>query len=810
MLKDIKNKIDDKVTNTYINKLVYLSIFVIFAGFIINGCFLKISENISESLYKLVDILLLLIEGSIIGYTLLILLLKRPKRILTIYGISIGIFLISYFIFPQNREQILDIIKPFFLYNLTSLILFLEIGKDKELFNKVVKISKIIFLFALIYFAVLLMNDESIYNIWLAKFFFISACFTACDYYKNKNITSILVSILSAILLLMTGSRTYLIFFALLVIALLFAAFVKFIRKKSLKKKILVLTIFIIVAGVCALVVLNYQQISDMLYDFFASKGINIRILRLLSTENFLKSDGRLNVIYPTAMNIIKENWLIGAGIGGDRTIIYKEVIENNIVKKGYEANAYYSHNIILELYATFGVIISTIIIAFIIYCYYKVWYNQKVKSDIIFCMSWVSILPLMLTGTLWDNVYFWALLGILLNACLKNDSTKEEGNVKKKIFMLLNNCFEPDIRVYKEAKYLVKTGTDVEILCIDKKNKFIDRPEDELEGIKIKRFFARTEKTTKLIEKSKIIAKLKYIIYFFWLMKFIRKVKKYLKDKEFEILHCHDLVMAFCGVIFFKNKKIVFDMHEYYGNGKNKVKNFFIKKIVFYTQNRAEWIIHVNEIQKNSCQKKNINKLIEIPNYPELSAYTNINKTNSDKIRISYIGKVRDFYSISKLIDCSKKFERMEFKIYGNGSQYDNLLKYAKEKGKENVMMGYFDAISESEKIYNNTDVLYSVYDIKGKESLNWKNAMPVKSYEAIITLTPIIASENTILGNFVKEKNIGFTIDIRKEGDLEKILKSISDNPDVLKEKIESIKEIQYTYTWEEVVKRLDKIYK
>lgn len=810
MLKDIKNKIDDKITITYINKLVYLSIFVIFAGFIINGCFLKISENISESLHKAVDILLLLIEGAIIGYTLLILLLKRPKRILTIYGISIGIFLISYFIFPQNRESILNIIKPFFIYNLTSLILFLEIGKDEDLFNKIVKISKIIFVFALIYFVILLMNDESIYNIWLAKFFFISACFTTFDYYKNKNITSILVSILSAILLLMTGSRTYILFYVLLITALLFLCFIDFIKKSNLKKKVLALVCFFVLILIICLLGVNYKQISNTLYDTFAQNGIEIRMLRLLASDDFFSSNARTDVIYPIAIDTIAKNWLIGAGIGGDRTIIYKEVIENNIVKEGYEANAYYSHNVILELYTTFGVIISTIIIAFIIYCYYKVWYNQKVKSDIIFCMSWVSIFPLMLTGTFWDNVYFWALLGILLSVCLKNDSTKEEDNVKKKIFMLLNNCFEPDIRVYKEAKYLVETGNDVEILCIDKKNKFIDKPEDELEGIKIKRFFARTEKTTQLIEKSKIIAKLKYIIYFFWLIKFIKKVKKYLKDKEFEILHCHDLVMAFCGVMFFKNKKIVFDMHEYYGNGKNKVKNFFIKKIVFYTQNRAEWIIHVNETQKNSCRKKNINKLIEIPNYPELSAYTNINKTNSDKIRISYIGKVRDFYSISKLIDCSKKFERMDFKIYGNGSEYDNLFKYAKEKGKENVMMGYFDAILESEKIYNNTDILYSVYDIRGKESLNWKNAMPVKSYEAIITLTPIIANENTILGNFVKEKNIGFTINIRKEGDLEKVLESISDNPDILKEKIENIKKIQYIYAWEEVVKRLDKIYK
>lgn len=802
MLKDIKNKIDDKITITYINKLVYLSIFVIFAGFIINGCFLKISENISESLHKAVDILLLLIEGAIIGYTLLILLLKRPKRILTIYGISIGIFLISYFIFPQNREQILDIIKPFFLYNLTSLILFLEIGKDKELFNKVVKISKIIFLFALIYFAVLLMNDESIYNIWLAKFFFISACFTACDYYKNKNITSILVSILSAILLLMTGSRTYLIFFALLVIALLFAAFVKFIRKKSLKKKILVLTIFIIVAVVCALVVLNYQQISDMLYDFFVAKGINIRILRLLSTENFLKSDGRLNVIYPTAMNIIKENWLTGVGICGDRLKIYQKCDEVNNLREGYDIEAYYSHNIILELYATFGVIISTIIIAFIIYCYYKVWHNQKVKSDIIFCMSWVSILPLMLTGTFWDNVYFWALIGILLNACLKNDATKEEDNVKKKIFMLLNNGFDPDIRVYKEAKYLVKTGTDVEILCIDKKNKFIDKPEDELEGIKIKRFFARTEKTTKLIEKSKIIAKLKYIIYFFWLMKFIRKVKKYLKDKEFEILHCHDLVMAFCGVIFFKNKKIVFDMHEYYSNKRSKFLNLLIDKAVKYTQKRATWIIHVNNFQTMDVKQKE--KLVFIPNYPEKKDFENFNRINSNKFRISYTGYVRHYIPLLNLIKAANELDNIEVSINGSGDAYEKL---KKEEGKLKnfVLTGAYNH-DDIAKFYENSDMLYVVYN---KGNKNDETAFPTKFYEAMITNTPVIVSKNTDMGDYVEGNNIGITVDGTDYLDIKNKLEPFTNNKEILNEKIQNINKISSKFIWENVVRNLDKIY-
>ena len=80
-----------------------------------------------------------------------------------------------------------------------------------------------------------------------------------------------------------------------------------------------------------------------------------------------------------------------------------------------------------------------------------------------------------------------------------------------KNVKMLLANGFAPDIRVYKEAKYLNEQGCNVEIMCIDLKNDYKDKPEEIYNGIKIKRFYPRTEKTTEKINNNKIIGKLKY-----------------------------------------------------------------------------------------------------------------------------------------------------------------------------------------------------------------------------------------------------------------------------------------------------------
>lgn len=385
----------------------------------------------------------------------------------------------------------------------------------------------------------------------------------------------------------------------------------------------------------------------------------------------------------------------------------------------------------------------------------------------------------------------------------------KEVDKILNNIIMLLDNAFKPDVRVYKEAKYLVKHNYNVKIICLDKKNEFKDKELENYDGIMVKRIFVRSEKITKLMENNKFIRIFQPAIYLWWLVKFILRTKKQLKNEEFDILHCHDLTMAFIGCIFFRKKKIVFDMHEYYGNNNSKLSNFIINKIVLYTQNKAKWIIFVNEYQKLHCKEKNKSKLIELPNYPEIDTFRDVEKTESKKVRISYIGKVRDFASLSKFINCVDDKKNINISIYGDGSEFQRLLNYAKQGEKQYMLKGSYDGIKEVQNIYKNTDILYAVYDITSKDGINWKNAMPIKSFEAIITLTPIIASKNTILGYFVQKNDIGFVIDEKNEEELANLFKLLENTPDLIKEKVKNLRKMQYRYTWEKVSKNLDKIY-
>lgn len=97
-----------------------------------NGCILKICNFISNDLERNVDRILFIIEGSIISVTLALIFIKQPKKIFCIYTFSGIIFLLYYLLFPSNRHAMLIGSTSFFLYNLTSFILFTEISKDKK------------------------------------------------------------------------------------------------------------------------------------------------------------------------------------------------------------------------------------------------------------------------------------------------------------------------------------------------------------------------------------------------------------------------------------------------------------------------------------------------------------------------------------------------------------------------------------------------------------------------------------------------------------------------------------------------------
>lgn len=357
-----------------------------------------------------------------------------------------------------------------------------------------------------------------------------------------------------------------------------------------------------------------------------------------------------------------------------------------------------------------------------------------------------------------------------------------------KQVYMILTNGFDPDVRVYKEAKYLVDEGFDVTILCWDRKCEFQEKTEEIIDNIRINRFHILSQPGTGLRQT-------------FPYFKFIKAVRKYLKDKNYTYLHCHDFDGVLVG-LFTKNKKekkIIFDMHEIYKNyayAKNMLFHSFFK----YVLNKVNYIIYVNEEQIKEIQR--IDKLVFLPNYPQSETYMPITKTQNQKIRVNYIGSLRDYDSLKCLVETSMKNEKLEIGLYGTGIYYKQLMEEYKDSSVN--IYGKYDGIKQSGEIYRNTDILYCSYN---PDVYNWKNAYPVKMYEAITTLTPIIVTKDTVAGKFVEKNKIGEVVEYSNKKSIINGINKIIKDYDFY---IENLTKISKQYTWKNISKNLNKIYK
>lgn len=358
----------------------------------------------------------------------------------------------------------------------------------------------------------------------------------------------------------------------------------------------------------------------------------------------------------------------------------------------------------------------------------------------------------------------------------------------EKNIYMILTNGFDPDVRVYKEAKYLVEKGFNVEILCWDRKCEYKEKSEEILDGIKIRRFHILSQPGTGMKQ-------------IFSYIKFIFNIRKYLNvKKNCYYLHCHDFDGMITGLLSKKNKKqkLIFDMHEIYKN-YSYAKNKLFDIIFAYCLKKAEYIIYVNDEQINNLGEKIKNKLVYLPNYPEEKYYMPKEKSESEKIRVNYIGALRDYNSLKALADIQDS--KLEIGLYGIGICYDRL-KEECEKSSVKIY-GKYNGIKESGKIYRNTDILYCAYNPDVK---NWKNAYPVKLFEAIITLTPIIASNETIAGEFITKMGIGVTVEY---GNKDSIINAINMIVNDYNKYVENLQKISKDYKWEKIINNLMQIY-
>lgn len=180
-----------------------------------------------------------------------------------------------------------------------------------------------------------------------------------------------------------------------------------------------------------------------------------------------------------------------------------------------------------------------------------------------------------------------------------------------------------------------------------------------------------------------------------------------------------------------------------------------------------------------------------------------NIYVKNSDKeerdftenpLHIFYVGGLGNQYQIARLIEAVRNVSECELTICCREKEWEiekeNLGKYISSNihivHKKNDELALF---------YEKADICSLMFE----PGIYINMAMPYKSFEYLAHIKPVLVTEGTAIGKFVKKNNIGWSIGYTVE-EIRNVLSEIISNPIILNEKIENCKKAKKNNTWEQ----------
>lgn len=365
---------------------------------------------------------------------------------------------------------------------------------------------------------------------------------------------------------------------------------------------------------------------------------------------------------------------------------------------------------------------------------------------------------------------------------------------MKNQITMLLTNPFDPDVRVYKEAVYLISQGWDVTILCWDRDPAKGLPEREKKDGIEVVRFPIPSVAGS---GKKQLPAFFRYI----------RACRRYLKAHPCDYLHCNDIDGAITGYLARRGgTPIVFDMHEFYERGSGFKRKVWRQLTLFFLK-RSVAGLYENAAYLEEPYRAVRDKLYPLRNYPDRGLIEARPKSESEVFRIGYHGVVRgQVPEFTALFEAVRDMPDVRADINGGGVDLPALRELA--AGLPNVYLhGPYDGTAMSSTLYENTDALFCGYDPRNPNYQG--DAEVVKFYEAIFTATPLIMTESIGMGEKVRRNGYGVTCDTRSPEAIRAAIVKLKNDRDFYRSCADRERESASRYDWQEAVRVLDKIY-
>lgn len=170
----------------------------------------------------------------------------------------------------------------------------------------------------------------------------------------------------------------------------------------------------------------------------------------------------------------------------------------------------------------------------------------------------------------------------------------------------------------------------------------------------------------------------------------------------------------------------------------------------------------------------------------------------NKKTIKLFYVGGMTSHYQLHQLFDVVSEFSNIELTICTRKDEWDSVKREYKTSTSNIKVIHAVGLEMESHLRDSDIAVLY----VKPYEY--WEFASPFKLYEYMGFGKPILASENTLAGRFVRENDIGWSIPYDRKS-LKKLLIQLLERPLLIDEKYENIKKVAKEHTWKRRAKKV-----
>jgi len=204
-------------------------------------------------------------------------------------------------------------------------------------------------------------------------------------------------------------------------------------------------------------------------------------------------------------------------------------------------------------------------------------------------------------------------------------------------------------------------------------------------------------------------------------------------------------------------------------------INNKFILNLINYLTvliyKNCDKVLVQSKSYKKIISKYISHKKIKVLYNPETQKFLSYKKKKK-KIIITYAGNIGKAQGINILVKVAKKTNsNIFFKIYGNGSEKNKLIKEIKENNLEKKIIIYNPVeYSKLKKIFQESSILLILLK-KGKALYS---TLPAKLQLYMSVSKPLIVSADGELNKFVKDNKIGF---VSSSEDVAGLLKSIQE---------------------------------